>query len=141
MTDLASWLLEQIAADEQVAREAAAGSSGVRQPSWGPEWTLEEDDDPGYSGTWGIHSDAGTVISAGEVMRPEGRHIARWDPARVLAEIAAKRRLITRHSHTYTGDDGYQWCPRDDDHVPCLDLRTLAAPYADRPGYNSEWAL
>ena len=135
MTDLASWLLEQIAADEQVAREAAAGSSGVRQPSWGPEWTLEEDDDPGYSGTWGIHSDAGTVISAGEVMRPEGRHIARWDPARVLAECDAKRQAVIRcqviEDRRWLGPHG---------HGEGI-LKVMALPYADRPGYLEDWKL
>lgn len=72
-------------------------------------------------------------------------HIARHDPARVLAEVEAKRRIV----------DGYEDALRVavvtapagplDDMVKytgtalMFAVQCLAAPYADRPGYQPEW--
>jgi hypothetical protein len=56
-------------------------------------------------------------------------HIARHDPARVLAECDAKRRIITTIQRWL--DTGYPTL----DHV----LFALALPYADHPDYRSEW--
>ncbi|MFF1341120.1 DUF6221 family protein [Streptomyces sp. NPDC058290] len=78
-------------------------------------------------------------------------HAACHDPARVLAEVDAKRRLLTVHARdtTYsfsgcvTCDAGDNSCgcmggsPYD---YPCETLRLLALPYADHPDYRPEWA-
>lgn len=64
------------------------------------------------------------------------RHIARWDPARVLAECEAKRRIVERHHAA--GRSGL--C--DECHAqvwPCPTLRALALPYADHPEFREEW--
>lgn len=63
-----------------------------------------------------------------------GRHIARHDPARVLAECEAKRRIIERLHRL--ADAGYpgEWPPVDDA-VPDV-LCLLAQPYADHPDYD-----
>jgi hypothetical protein len=67
--------------------------------------------------------------------------MARWDPARVLAEVDAKRRILTAHTAMMPG-----WCTTCD--VPgdyrgnlsgCETLRLLAMPYADHPDYRPEW--
>lgn len=129
MTDLATWLLAQIADDEQEARQVS-----VKAPA---PWKVSE-----YNEIADVNGKG--IVTSGDYGSPWMQdyvddHIARWDPARVLAECDAKRRIVARHSDTYTGDNGYQWCRRDDDHVPCWDLRDLATPYADRPGYLDEW--
>ncbi|GGK32137.1 hypothetical protein GCM10011583_74870 [Streptomyces camponoticapitis] len=49
-------------------------------------------------------------------------HVALHDPARVLREIEAKRRILARHAR---------------DPWPCHDLRDLALPYADHPDFPS----
>ncbi len=77
------------------------------------------------------------------------RHMERHDPARVLREVAAKRRVLARHVPS-TGEgpydpyclgcgeiDGY-W-PRSDSVNDCPELRDMASVYADRPGYKEEW--
>lgn len=51
---------------------------------------------------------------------PTDIHIARHDPARVLAECAAKRAVIV--------------------YSPPKTLQHLAAIYADHPDYQQEWA-
>ena len=64
------------------------------------------------------------------------------DPARVLAEVDAKRRII--EWHTGQRDDKTPWgkpvvicyCGYD---LPCSTLRLLALPYADHPDYQDEW--
>ncbi|PWG13915.1 hypothetical protein DF268_08600 [Streptomyces sp. V2] len=58
-------------------------------------------------------------------------HIAAHDPARVLREIDAKRRIVARV--TYHADI-MGW-----DEVHGDLLRSLALPYADHPDYRKEW--
>ena len=67
-------------------------------------------------------------------------HIARHDPARVLAECEAKRRIVELH-----GPD-QPYCDlnfSNADHAyfegPCQNLQLLALPYADHPDYREEW--
>jgi hypothetical protein len=74
-------------------------------------------------------------------------HIARWDPARVLAEVDAKRRILDEVVEDATGLDmsvdlDRRTRPRDEVTEPYLGdvlVRLLALPYADRPGYREEW--
>lgn len=61
----------------------------------------------------------------------EAEHIVRWDPARALREVEAKRRILERHN------------PCDDwsygDASTCPELCLLALPYADHRDYCQEW--
>jgi hypothetical protein len=54
------------------------------------------------------------------------QHIARHDPARVLAECAAKRALIA----AYGDESGSMSC-----------LAPLVSVYANHPDYNPQWSL
>jgi hypothetical protein len=70
-------------------------------------------------------------------------HVVRWNPARVLAEVEAKRRILDEHYPVDTGDriscascGEIHCCPEP---WPCLTACLLALPYADRPGYRPEW--
>ncbi|MBT2895339.1 DUF6221 family protein [Streptomyces sp. McG3] len=68
-------------------------------------------------------------------------HVALHDPARVLREVEAKRRVLARHVLSpATGDPELPWDNRDDcqydgETWPCDDLLDLASPYADHPDY------
>ena len=55
-------------------------------------------------------------------------HIARHDPARVLREVEAKRRIVAM----YERGMGYDQALTDS-------LRLLALPYADHPDCRAEW--
>lgn len=79
-------------------------------------------------------------------------HIARHDPARILAEVEAKRAILAEHKHVpatepSTHDFGCQICAYDrGDYVQygwgwCKTVLLLAAPYAGRPGFKDEWRL
>ena len=59
-----------------------------------------------------------------------GAHIARHDPARIVRDVEAKRRILDGVPCTdYLGDASV--CRRT--------LKLLALPYADRPGFRDEW--
>ena len=69
-----------------------------------------------------------------------------WDHARVLAECAAKRRIVELHEpngetcSVCALQDGSKygdgWGAED---WPCTTLRALALPYADHPEFREEW--
>lgn len=110
MDDLVEWLRLQLDEDEQLARAAAGPSPG------GGEWMMSDTGrHPGYT--------------------PEqAEHIALHDPARVLREVEAKRRLIGAHPEL----DRCTACAAGES-GRCPNLRLLALPYSDRPGYREEW--
>lgn len=125
MDDLITWLRAQLDDDGRVALGAACGAAGWRH-------------DLRYNVVWD-----GTGGAAASHMSPNGTtgaHIARWDPARVLAEIDAKRRILDLH-HPVPADDvpGLVQCAFDSEVMPCTHVRLLALPCADRPGYLEVW--
>jgi len=73
---------------------------------------------------------------AADIQTVPHEHVARWNPARVLAECESKRRIVVLHSDIDPCDahDGATM-----ETVPCETLRLLALPYADRPGWREEW--
>lgn len=110
MTDLAEFLLARIAEDEAVLVAVLRD-----RPDWEVEDSSIIDATPGTGDQLYVAHARGEYIS---------RHIARWDPARVLAECETKRRLIE------LGEKDSYW-----DDV----LRLLALPYADHPDYRDVW--
>jgi Family of unknown function (DUF6221) len=142
MDDLSTWLLAQIEADEELARKATPGPWTVeRSGSSGGAWV-----EPNVAGYIDVEMSYGEAL--GTLLNAENAdHIAAWDPARVLAECEAKRKLIDRYkravaaapsavsSYVRGQDYGYR--------EACLDaIQDEAAVYAamGRPGYRKEWA-
>lgn len=116
MDDLVTWLRAQLDEDERVAREALA-------------WRDDRMTDHEYA--WSLTSRLNG--------RPKRHHVIPGapTPARVLAEVAAKRRLLQQfelRAAAVRGIDGVQTGGVWDDM-----LRLLALPYADGPGYREEW--
>lgn len=152
--DLVAFLTARLDEDEA----AAQACHRLRQPVEGGEvWAVKDyvpsDPDAVQSGTWVVTGpDGGDGIG---MMSSEYRakHIARHDPARVLREVAAKRRTLTRHSaapggeelamplycaaHAFKHRDGTVTFPIQLD--ACPDLRDLAEPYAWHPDYQESW--
>jgi len=127
---LTDFLLARIAEDEAVARSAAT------------QWQ-DFHGDAGYP-THGLYLDMG----GGDMDRLPGEHaahIARHDPARVLAGCAAKRRIIAMSDG---GADFEAAMPTrgyaQPYHSPSADVMTrtrqlLALPYGDHPDYDEAW--
>jgi hypothetical protein len=64
-----------------------------------------------------------------------GRFLKNLGPARVLADIAAKREILEWHT-------GWHQCADSvEEQRECVTVRLLAALYADRPGYNPAWTV
>ncbi|WP_072689300.1 DUF6221 family protein [Rhodococcus marinonascens] len=141
MSDIVDFLRARIDEDEQLAREAA------QRTAWGdrslPTWHVSSDSM--MSGSAGV--DAGAlndpqthripvVSDEGFPTVEQARHIARHDPARVLREVEAKRRIIDRAQELY--DD-----PFDTElfvEYRAAILPGMAAVYSDHPDYQPEWA-
>lgn len=186
MDELITWLRQQLDEDERVALEASRRWDGSQTPT-GEHWRWEETEhdqvlalDPvldeylndggavslrsaeQYPTTTGPLPNF-VVPHAEEVRTVYAMHIARWDPARVLAEVEAKRRILDLHKpqpsqyldgvyvpgepvgqqceycaslcHSYSGIN----CETPDAPYPCPTVGLLAQPYAGRPGWHEEW--
>jgi Family of unknown function (DUF6221) len=137
MDDLITFLRARLDEDEAWARSAAEfNATEWDNPSTGVVST-------GADGLDGLLATSDRGLAG---------HIARHDPARVLAEVDAKRRIIDLHHtkvfETVHGSPEFGhdfWC--EVCHVPsdqrgrtwCLTLRLLALPYADHPDYREDW--
>ncbi|WP_326779743.1 DUF6221 family protein [Streptomyces longwoodensis] len=156
MSALVDFLRARLAEDEQVARDAASkaaatlASAAAKEGVWEPPYT-----DVGL--TWASDYDR-VFVTCGRPGQPglamladcgSGAfrltpHIARHDPARVLAEVRAKRMAVDAHSACGTGigrcdDAGNGWEDDDGQAGGCADLAVLALPFADHPDYREEW--
>lgn len=74
-------------------------------------------------------------------------HIARHDPARVLAQCAAMRKIVEGHSGSHVCEDslvGERWHdPFAADFIeddPCWNLRALTSIWSDHPQFDPAWA-
>lgn len=136
MDDLIGWLRAQLDEDERVAREAnPAPWRRITDKHWLDPNTI-------FGGSYmGDQEKLRNVASLEISWVKEGNaeHITRWDPARVLAEVEAKRDLLghveglilyaTSPNYAHGGIEA--WANR----AICL----LAQPYAERPGWQEEW--
>lgn len=142
---LADFLLARIAEDEAVARAATPGPwkwADDAEPwletvaeRYHPEWAWTGPDI--VISAYGMHTEGWVDCE------PNNRdHIARFDPARVLAECAVKRGVVERWRSNQAASDLE---PRSSGHsmraaAELLEvLRLLATIYADHPDYREEW--
>jgi hypothetical protein len=139
--DLVAFLRRCLDDDERVAREALH-EDAVRPG----EWMTEHHGMGTEPSTCHIAEDrSGHYWSvAHEVFIPNAEHIARWDPARVLAEVKAKRRILDDYDIVVNAirrvDDvegnRLLYARRD---ARMSDIRWLAQPYAGYDGWREEW--
>ncbi|MDX2565245.1 DUF6221 family protein [Streptomyces sp. TX20-6-3] len=144
--ELAKFVAARLDEDEQVAKRA-----GMKR----------RDDE-----TWTYSADAGSEVRAaslgvtGRIVPVFGDHIARHDPARVLAEVDAKRRILASYTSALAQKDLLRSQMRqviDTDHDEFARLHkqetelfemgrklrpvvaALALPYAGHPDYDEAW--
>lgn len=136
MSELVEFLKARLDEDEQAALNAQPGSwrydrerftvtcSGYPVASWRHE---------------------GELASGSPLLDRTGEYVERFDPERVMAEVAAKRRRLARHVPTEDPLHGTlcSWCSVPQVSVyqawPCADIRDDVAVYADHPDYREEW--
>jgi hypothetical protein len=148
MDELIAWLLQQLDEDEGLARQAFAGHNDAIA-EWHEPWSGAVEIGPREDDL--ICNDSGV-----------SRHIVNWDPARVLAEVEAKRRILELHEPIpsqyvggrYVGRPGDLQCSfcaslchsssglrcEDPDAPwPCETVNLLAQAYAGQLGWREEW--
>ncbi|WP_091324894.1 DUF6221 family protein [Geodermatophilus ruber] len=123
LPNLDEFVLARIAEDKRIAAEAAAASGREA-------WTTAD-------------------VPFGPEPRGVAEHVARQDPARLLAECSAKRRLAlacrdSRPDMTFLGARprglaDFFLAPRDQHQLAALTLALLALPYAGHHDYRPEW--
>ncbi|MCX4540485.1 DUF6221 family protein [Streptomyces sp. NBC_01565] len=128
MDDLVQFLRARLDEDEQTARAATPGP-----------WAVD-------GGSVYVGRPINEVVDYSE----SAAHIARHDPARVLAEVDAKRQMLDIHAamdskgERITGCTTCSWRDYMDDlwvSWPCPTLRLMLIPYADHSDYRAEWAI
>ncbi|GAA5033093.1 DUF6221 family protein [Streptomyces siamensis] len=123
--DLARWLGEQLDEDERIALAASPGP-----------WSANAEHDEVVA-VDGIPVAEGFALS-GRQLRATVDHIAAHDPARVLREIEAKRRILylavqlpkVTASTDLFDNNRDAWAEV---------LKQLALSYTDRPGFREDW--
>lgn len=117
MSDLSAFLLARLAEDEAAAK--AAGSD--------------------QRVTWATTANAAASAAGADA----GLFILFNDPARVLADVEAKRRIVGLHPSYGGYGERCATCQSEDDLAgdpwPCPTLRALASVYADHPEFREEW--
>jgi len=127
VSDIVGFLRARLDEDEQMARAAES-----------KEW----------EGTCAVLDERGAYVAvgpyAGDMDKGSVAHIARWDPARVLAEVEAKRRIVELHprveSRLMPGKFS-DYCDGCHAPWPCPTLQALVQPYADHLDYEPAWVL
>jgi hypothetical protein len=142
--DLVAFLRARLDEDEQVAQATTAGPWWHEpRKQWLAPGAFERYDlaqGEEFVG-YGQSPLSGCIAATGpaddQQSMADARHIARHDPARVLAEVAAKRDVIrlAERAHDYhaTFLSGFAAAMEDA-------LRKFALAYADHPDYRPEWA-
>ncbi|RZE89168.1 DUF6221 family protein [Streptomyces sp. SCA2-2] len=140
--DLIAFLRARLDEDEAVARGTTMPLDWHQGPGDDPDWTTSE-----MVLMWPPEHHTPYEQDKhwrGLTAEPEGlaAHIARHDPARVLAEVEAKRQIVKAHGRldvsefceTCDGPSGIPGRP-----YGCTTVRLLALPYADHPDYRDAW--
>lgn len=146
MSDIVAFIEARLAEDEAAARAATAGP-----------WLIDEGDEvPQHSLTVKGGPDQIPDVPGRETVvysptiwdetRPDYEHIVRWDPARVLAEVTAKRRVLARHAQCGQPEPGDGYCDAIGYATAravgaCPELLDVAAPYADHPDFDPAWRI
>jgi hypothetical protein len=138
--NLVQFLRDRLNEDERIAREATPGPWEWRLENDDP-WAPERDGWLDYSGEYiAAAGDEATLFGPGMTPPADAVHIARHDPARALAEVDAKRRIIDRATGTRAWAIGESGRTAGTAVSLANDtLRALALPYTDHPDYRDEW--
>jgi hypothetical protein len=129
----------RIAEDEQRAKMALLVLESV--DGGGSHWRANDNGNVWEVGT----NDCIAVAPFGASLGAVGMHIALHDPARVLAQCAAMRKIVEAHPlETRVRAEGCMTCNWDRDYLwdqtgPCDTLRALASIWSDDPDWREEW--
>jgi len=128
MDDLVTWLGHQLDDDERVAR-AAVATAPESEGRWECGGSRVDHVTghlvAGFEACW----DGGV-----EMDEANAEHIARWDPARVLAEVEGQRARVAVLANILNDPPPFAGLAESF-------LKLEARPYAGQPGWREEWRL
>lgn len=129
--ELVAWLRAQLD-DDQAEAEAATPGPWIDASGNAGDVIVEQlSDAEGH-----LVAEIETCVDHPDVDRAaDAAHIARHDPAAVLADVAAKRAILDLHDAVPEEEH----CAWDQERKPCQTVRLLASAYAHRPGYRDQW--
>lgn len=168
--EIREFIEARLAEDELWAKAASAGrdpEDGTVEGGVHWTWSVGSNWDPvqpdplepfmgGYGGQWSqpviLRSVEEWGTSAGrlplhiaesdELRTADGAHIVRHDPARVLREVAAKRRMaevaVAQWKAAELPPDGHRECAAA---RALAILQFLAEPFADHPDFDPAWRI
>lgn len=135
MNEILEFLQARLDEDEQTATAAISATFGGDST-----WT-SKDDGTGRQTHGYVMADHTAICGHDDddVLLPIADHIARYDPARVLREVEAKRRVLA----DYELYKDAKYPDSDGGHAMALEvvLDLLAAVYSDHADYREEWAV
>lgn len=142
MNDLAQWLGTQFDEDERIAREATPGpwrahDTHLGQYGYAATVLSGEGNDTNLR-AWFPSMSQQPWDEARNVWN-DAEHVARHDPARVLREIEAQRRLLAAYVQVAANDVNEVEYAHGYANALGEAVRLLALPFADRPGYRESW--
>ncbi|WP_433615746.1 DUF6221 family protein [Dactylosporangium sp. CA-139114] len=170
--DLVRFIEARLAEDESLASIVSAGAYAAQvwrvKPDQPGGWREIQAFDGAGVGPFLAPDAGGELVAVVPGERDQHIHITRHDPARVVREVAAKRRRLERHKpvypsgqvefgqhrETYRREDGKtievlvqddeprapNWCRTCAEPSPCRELRNDASVWSDHPDYP-EWAV
>ncbi len=125
VSSLVDFVLARVAEDEAVARAASVGT----------HWTWDDRQEAMYSDSPTTYGHECIIDTEGaNPPGPEpGAHIARHDPARVLAQCAAIRAVVDRVRYEFERQTN-GW------HTAQKILGDIASIWSEHPEFQQEWA-
>lgn len=130
--ELVDFLRARLDEDETAARAAADELGGL---TLGGEWR--------YDGRCveAVRERDMVAVGSQDFMEPGvGEHIARHDPARVLAEVEAKREMLRIHRrYADEPEQACLGCAGGISWEACPVIPLLAGPYRDHPDFDPAW--
>lgn len=120
MDDLVQFLRDRLDEDDHGARTAAE----LQEAEWRCPST-------------GVVDFGSDLLATGD--RDVAYHIVRHDPARVLAEVEAKRQLVDKYVEVADNDVNEVEYANGWANALGEAVRLLALPYADHPEFKPEW--
>lgn len=130
MSGIVGFLRARLDEDEAVARAATEGEVNWSHWTFDPRRSVVVTPDE-FIVAAGVDKDA--------MNDPDGEHIARHDPARVLADVAAKRAMIDHVEGCEEQIQG-EWGVGPTTEDTWVEVfGPMAAVYSDHPDYQQEW--
>ena len=137
MMDLVGFLSARLDEDEALARQAAQ----VAGPDW--TWRTEVPEGCDYPTDYITNLRGTLLLDTMGGIEGDAPHVARHDPARVLREVEAKRRIIAACAETLQGEESHDYVTDggsgEEYELARFTLRQLAAAWSDHPDCRPEW--